>query len=719
MHRKFIRIASRLCVSMTVLAAILCSFVPVAFAAAASDITKYCAFTPSSNASGFRYATDGQYATKWSSAKSSTHAIGFTISASHPIGGIYFIWSAAPASWELFAQEGNGDYTSIRTGGAEGYLTQYVSVPSPYAGYRTFRLNITPVSSSSSVDLAEMTVFGPGDAPYYAPSWQPFTGRIDLLTIVSHPDDEALYMSVPMVTYANQGKSCETVFMTYGTTTSIRRYEAQECAWSLGNKTYPVMGSFPDVKTTSRDAMARYWSTDGAVGFLVEQIRKYKPSVVVTHDVNGEYGHGAHMLTQYATALAFQYAADPARYPDSANRYGTWQAGKLYVHLSNQNTLALMSLTETCPTFGGRTILKVIQDAYIRHDSQLPGRALPTSGAYDMRKFGLVLTNVGSDAAKNSMFENVTQDAMLNLNPWYRYEVVNRDALRGILEEAGGKSQSHYTPESWAEAGLPSALAAAQGVMDTRESTQAQVDEQAALLREAMGKLTAYLSGLEITSLPDRPAFFVGEPLDLTGLTVTGVYGDASRKAIAVTSSDITGFDSTVPATRQTLTVTYSDAYGTKTAEFTVDILPAGGETLASAVYSIDRSHWILKNITVGTTVESFLTGLTNDPAKVKLYASDGSEVTSGPLSTGMTIKLMDGDAVADALRLSVLGDVNGDGGIDITDILYLRADILDTYAFNACQFPAGDVNLDGVIDITDILHLRAHILGTYIIQAS
>ena len=374
-------------------------------ASAAIDITKSCRFAPSSNAGSFTKAVDGNLRTKWMSARAGNRTIGITIPPSEKAGGIYFRWDKAPASWELFAHESDGSRTSVLKGGTEGYLTQFVAIPQDFAGCKEFTLALH-AGSSADVGLAEISIFSPGTPPYYAPQWKTFSGRVDLLTIVAHPDDEDLYMGVPPPTYADQGKKCETVFMTYGSkSTSARRFEAQESAWSLGNPFYPVMGNFIDVKTVTKEQAMKHWPLDKVVSFLVEQIRKYKPSVIVTHDVMGEYWHGEHRLTEYAATLAFQEAADPARYPDSAKEFGTWKAAKLYVHLYRKDMLNPMSLTTPLSSFGGQTVLQVIKDAYSRQKSQLPGRLLPVSGPYDMRKFGLFSSNVGPDEKHVSMFE--------------------------------------------------------------------------------------------------------------------------------------------------------------------------------------------------------------------------------------------------------------------------------------------------------------------------
>jgi hypothetical protein len=247
---------------------------------AAVNITPYCTFTPSSNNGTFIYALDGNYSTKWYSAIGTSRTIELSVSGPTQVGGIYFVWDSPPAQWELFAYENGGGQTSILTGGSEGYLTQYVVVPLDYAGCRQFKLVMTPQNASSAVNIADLTVYSPGDPPYYAPTWQPLANKVDLMTITSHPDDEDLYLGVPAPTYVNQGMNCVTVYMTYGSASnSVRRFEAQESAWSLGNKVYPAMGNFADVKTLTKEDQMRYWPLNDTIGFVERRICAWGPYI--------------------------------------------------------------------------------------------------------------------------------------------------------------------------------------------------------------------------------------------------------------------------------------------------------------------------------------------------------------------------------------------------------------------------------------------------------
>ena len=140
--------------------------------------------------------------------------------------------------------------------------------------------------------------------------------------------------------------------------------------------------------------------------------------------------------------------------------------------------------------------------------------------------------------------------------------------------------------------------------------------------------------------------------------------------------------------------------------------------TIGSPVYAIDRTNGLLTDISVGTTIAQFKQKLTNLVDDIKLYDQDDNIYNGNYVGTGMTVKLFVNGVERDKLKLAVFGDANGDGGIDINDILSLRAKIIGTYTMDNGQFFASDINKDGVIDINDILSMRAHIIGTYTISA-
>ncbi len=83
------------------------------------------------------------------------------------------------------------------------------------------------------------------------------------------------------------------------------------------------------------------------------------------------------------------------------------------------------------------------------------------------------------------------------------------------------------------------------------------------------------LISIEITTPATKLTYEAGEPLDLSGLVVTGTYSDDSTKVETVTADNVTGFDSTLIATDQVLTINV----GGKTTTYVVQIVEATAQT--------------------------------------------------------------------------------------------------------------------------------------------
>lgn len=75
------------------------------------------------------------------------------------------------------------------------------------------------------------------------------------------------------------------------------------------------------------------------------------------------------------------------------------------------------------------------------------------------------------------------------------------------------------------------------------------------------------LTSITVTNQPAKTQYLVGESLDLAGLVVTGTYDNGTSAPITITSSNISGFDSSTAGSK-TVTVTY----GGKTATFSVTV---------------------------------------------------------------------------------------------------------------------------------------------------
>jgi hypothetical protein len=79
---------------------------------------------------------------------------------------------------------------------------------------------------------------------------------------------------------------------------------------------------------------------------------------------------------------------------------------------------------------------------------------------------------------------------------------------------------------------------------------------------------TATLSNIAITTPATKLTYTVGDTLNISGLVVTGTYSDNSKKVETITTSNITDFNSSAPATGQVLTINDNG----KTATYTINI---------------------------------------------------------------------------------------------------------------------------------------------------
>lgn len=140
-------------------------------------------------------------------------------------------------------------------------------------------------------------------------------------------------------------------------------------------------------------------------------IRRYRPEVIVTHDIKGEYGHEQHLVVADATPTAVRLAADEAYDPESVSQYGAWQVKKLYLHLGDAPTTQL-DWSQPLSAFGGDTGMEIASRAFELHVSQAKNarwKVAEKGDRYDSTLYTLVFSTVGEDAAGNDFFEHIAR----------------------------------------------------------------------------------------------------------------------------------------------------------------------------------------------------------------------------------------------------------------------------------------------------------------------
>ena len=93
-------------------------------------------------------------------------------------------------------------------------------------------------------------------------------------------------------------------------------------------------------------------------------------------------------------------------------------------------------------------------------------------------------------------------------------------------------------------------------------------------------------------------------------------------------------------------------------------------------------------------------------------YLKDGKYVALEATRTERGAYVFTAPEGVEQVLLVVKGDANGDGIVDVSDILRIKSYNLGTASLDAVQLFATDTSGDDMADVADILRIKAHILG-------
>ncbi len=282
------------------------------------------------------------------------------------------------------------------------------------------------ITLSNTANISEIRVFADGNIPQDVQMWKNPLEKADLLLISTHADDEQLFFAGILPYFAGEkGLGVQVAYFTDHNTTPARRHELLSGLWTVGVTAYPVISAFPDEYSESYSAALKNFEKHGfceddVYAFQVELLRRFRPLVVVGHDLDGEYGHGQHILNSTTLTKAVTMAEDESLYTESAQKYGTWATPKLYLHLYSENQITL-DWDIPLEKFGGATAFEITQKGFSCHKSQywtwfknwIFGKNNEITKASEIQtyspcKFGLYRSTVGADTGINDMFENIT-----------------------------------------------------------------------------------------------------------------------------------------------------------------------------------------------------------------------------------------------------------------------------------------------------------------------
>lgn len=340
-----------------------------------------------------------------------------TLKAEQGMGSLYFIFGEDCPSL-ILRNEDTGETREIQD---NSFLHLFVDLEELFGG-AVQRLTITFPEKQTLI--SELSVYTAGQVPDSVQRWQePKEHETDLVLFSAHGDDEQLFFAGLLPYYgAERGYQVQVVYLTdHRNQGARRRHEMLDGLWAVGIQTYPVFGSFGDYYAMSlSEAYSRYEkkgvTREELLGFVVEQLRRFRPKVAVGHDLNGEYGHGMHRLYADLLCQAVQISQDREAYPELAERYGVWDVPKTYLHLYGGNVI-WMDWDQPLEAFDGMTAYQVTKQlGFASHPSQHgyyswffedrdKAADIPE---YSPCWYGLYRSTVGEDVHGNDFFENLT-----------------------------------------------------------------------------------------------------------------------------------------------------------------------------------------------------------------------------------------------------------------------------------------------------------------------
>ncbi len=341
---------------------------------------------------------------------------------------LYIEFDLVPDSWTLTDPATGKSFVA----GKNGFLHEYINIPQVLGD----RADSFELRFPSGTSIADIYLYSEGELPSHLQTWSEPLEEVDIMLISSHSDDEQLFFAGVLPYYAIERQlKVQVVYIVQHFSVGdernhIRSHEQLDGLWTVGIRSYPVMTDFPDVYSESTDRETAFKQAEKAFGnygvtyedfcsYLTECIRRFKPLVVVSHDLDGEYGHGTHVLCASALTEAIGFAADSEKYPDSYEKYGSWQVEKTYLHLYEENKIT-MDWDIPYDSMGGKTPFQMTQEGFGCHKSQhwcwfndwIYGKNNNITKATQITycspcEYGLYDSRVGADVVGGDFMENV------------------------------------------------------------------------------------------------------------------------------------------------------------------------------------------------------------------------------------------------------------------------------------------------------------------------
>lgn len=361
------------------------------------DITKNCIFTSNKNISKI---VDGKYSTNLSLSENDYINIiiddKVSINKDEHIKAVYILWENLPTSFSI--KDSSNNLISTYDNENNIFLHQLIKIDQDTK-------NLSIRIDSGNCKISEIYVFSKGSLPEWVQDWKESYKKADMLLLPTHADDEHLFFGGTMPYYAGELKlKVQVAYLTNHY--NFRVHELLNGLWEVGIRAYPIIPEFNDYYASSLDEAKKLYNETDILGYQIELLRRFKPYVVIGHDLNGEYGHGVHVLNAHSLTKALELSNDSTIFTESAEKYGVWDVPKCYLHLYDKNKIVL-NWDKPLKNFKNKTAFEMAVKGFSKHISQQEFFSVGKRGVFDCRAFGLYRSTVGEDKVKNDFFENI------------------------------------------------------------------------------------------------------------------------------------------------------------------------------------------------------------------------------------------------------------------------------------------------------------------------
>ena len=369
----------------------------------ARDLTADCTYSWSKGSTKrMDVLYDHDYEFFWKSNSAKNNYLEVRLPEGETCSGVQIKWAAINKQWCVEVQQ-NGEWVAV-----DGYSDDRAHLTTWTALDNVTEFRIASHSNyPHDLKICELNVLSAGDRPAWIQDWEPTYEKADLMVVIAHPDDEYIFMGAVIPYYgAERGKRVLAVYITESS--ARRRTELLDGLWTAGQRSYPLTGLFYDRYTMNLDEAYKKVGKKKVQAYMIQVFRHYKPEVVVTHDIHGEYGHGLHKLCADIVINALKKSGNSKYDKASAKEYGLWDVPKCYIHLYPENQI-IFDWSMPLSAFGGRTAFDVADEAWHCHLSQQKSkyRVYVTGDDYDSQIFGLYRSLVGPDREHTDFFENL------------------------------------------------------------------------------------------------------------------------------------------------------------------------------------------------------------------------------------------------------------------------------------------------------------------------